>query len=277
MLTLDRPDSAASRVLTTAELLEQILLHLPAQDLIKISGVNPVFLDCIRRSPQAQVKLFLRPSGEPQQTWYMSIWHGLSDYKQTLELTRNLGPDGLGTERLDSPLIMTKLCPLLRPKGYEIFEGLSVAKSARVVAELDELKRFGDMILTDPPTYSMRCTLYYKHTVIQTCWIFGDRWVHSKSPVTFRELLDRAFREPGNTTICHPDLDTDEAGRFPATRGSFEELIAEQCRLRGGNFELFPYSCVLYLKGNFASSEYWAQMDGKRAELEQKTSTSKDA
>jgi hypothetical protein len=254
-------------------------LHLPAQDLIKISGVNPVFLDCIRRSPQAQVKLFLRPSGEPQQTWYKSIQRGQSNYKQTVELTRNLGPDGMGTERLDSPLIMTKLCPLLQPKGHELIEGLSVANFAMVIAQLDELERFGDMILTDPPTYSMRCTSYYKHTAIPTCWIFGDRWAHSKSPMTFRELLDCAFRKPDSATICYPHPDTGEAGIFSPPRGSFEELIAEQCRLRGGHFELLPYSCVLHFhfNSNFASSEYWTQMDGKRAELEQKTSTSKDA
>ena len=252
-------------------------MHLPAQDLIKISGVNPVFLDCIRRSPQAQVKLFLRPSGEPQQTWYRSRWRGQYNYKRTWELTRNLGPDGMGTERLDSPLMMTKLCPLLRPKGLDPTEGLSVANTARTIAQLDELERFGDMILTDPPTYSMRCELYYKHTAIPTCWIFGDRWAHSKSLMTFRELLDCAFRLPGNATICHLDPGTGEAGPFTATRGSFEELIAEQCRLRGGHFEPFPYCYVLYLHGNFASYEYWAQMDEKRAELEQKTSTSKDA
>ena len=74
LLILERPDSAASRVLAIAELLEHILSYLSAQDLITTSNINSIFNACIRRSPKAQVKLFLRPSGEPQQIWYESTY-----------------------------------------------------------------------------------------------------------------------------------------------------------------------------------------------------------
>lgn len=90
---LKRPDSATSRVPVTAKLLEQILLCLSAEDLITISGVNPILNDCVRSSPRAQVKLFLRPSGEPQQIWYKSKYRGDDEFTATVDGLRNLGPD----------------------------------------------------------------------------------------------------------------------------------------------------------------------------------------
>jgi hypothetical protein len=160
VLNLERPDSAVSRVLVTAELLEHILLYLSAQELIKIAGVNPIFHTCIRRSPKTQVKLFLRRSSEPQQIWYRSLNRGQHGYKQTVELTRNTGPDGMGLGQWDEPLPMSRICPLLQPKDHGT-PGKDTPRSglAVIVARLDDLERFGDMMLTDPTIYSAGCTL----------------------------------------------------------------------------------------------------------------------
>jgi hypothetical protein len=277
VLKLERPDSAVSRVLVTTELLEHILLYLSAQELIAIAGVNPIFDNCIRRSPKAQVKLLLRWSGEPQQIWYRSLNRGQHGYKQTVELTRNTGPDGMGLGQWDEPVTMSRTCPLLQPKVHgrpgkdTPHEGLAV-----IVARLDDLERFGDMMLTGPPTYRIWCTLCYKHTVRPTCWILGDRWAQSESPLTIRGLLGGTLREPGLTMIRHEGADAGRSDRITSTRGSFEEAIAEQYRLRGGSFELLPGACVVYLSCNFAGSDYWAYMGGKRAKLDQSSPASKE-
>jgi hypothetical protein len=205
-------------------------LYLSAQELIELAGVNPIFHTCIRRSPKAQAKLFLRRSSEPQQIWYRSLNRGQRGYKQTVELTRNTGPDGMGFGQWDEPLPMSRICPLLRPKDHGT-PGKDTPRPglAVIVARLNDLERFGDMMLTDPTIYSAGCTLWYKHTVRPTCWILGDRGMQSTSPLTVRGLLECTFRMPGSTMICHEDAGAGEANRLMSTKGSFEEAIAEQC------------------------------------------------
>lgn len=280
VLNLERPDNAASRVLTTAELLEQILLYLPTQDLINISGVNPVLLNCIRRSPEAQARLFLRPSGEPRQTWYKSEDQGQDDYKETVELTRNIGPDG---KCWDSPLSITKLCPLLRSMNRLCgpSRGLHPPSERPVVidATVSELERFGDMLLTDPPSYYARYTLVYKHMLRPTTWVSVEQFLSSSSPLTIRKLVEGAFREPRYTTVKHVNPDDFvgfEASPFYRCR-SLDEVIAEEHGLRGGRFTLVPSSCMIEFEDlTLASTEYCAYIEEKRAELEQKASKPKN-
>lgn len=139
-----------------------------------------------------------------------------------------------------------------------------------IAARLDDLERFGDMSLTDPPCYSASCSLVYRHMAKPTCRVFGDRSVRSKCPLTMRKLLDRAFREPGRIKIQPEDLSTEQAAHGATIDGSFQEVVAEQCRLRGGHFELVPEPCMVHFGGfNFASDEYWAYMEEKRAMLGQ--------
>jgi hypothetical protein len=280
VLNLEQPNSAASKVLVTGELLEQILLCLSAQDLLTISGVNPIFNDCVRSSPKAQVKLFLRPSGEPQQIWYKSTYRGEDEFTATVDRLRNLAPD----ERdpgywLDPPLPMTKLCPLLQCiRGPENWFYLPGPRSMVITAGLDDLERFGDMVLTDPPCYSAHCRLYYRYSVEPTCWVEGQRSVNSKSPLTMRNLLDRTFRQQHDTHVRFPDPGPGNAARDDTVSTSFQKAIDEQCRLRGDHFELAPKLCSIQFHDlNFASSEYWTYMeDKKRAELEKKAPASKE-
>jgi hypothetical protein len=147
-----------------------------------------------------------------------------------------------------------------------------------MVAQLDDLERFGDMILTDPPSYDARCSLYYRHMVKPACWVHGSgRTVRSKSPLTLRKLLDRAFRQINHTHVRFADPDSGNAMRDTTTLTSFQEVIAEQCRLRGGHFELVPQNCTIQFGGfNFASSEYWEYMEEKRARMEQNAPASKE-
>jgi hypothetical protein len=199
-------------------------LHLSARDLITIFGVNPIFNDSIRRSPKVQVKLFLRPSGEPQQIWYKSTYRGQDEFTETVDRLRDLGPNGVDVGYwLDPPLPMTKLCPLLQlvNHGPDDWFHLPGPGPAVIVAAFDDLERFGDMILIDPPSYGARCDLYYRHMVSETCWVHGPRMVRSKSPLTIRKLLDRAFRQVNHTHVQFADPDTGDATPGTTTCTSF--------------------------------------------------------
>lgn len=227
------------------------------------------------------MKLFLRPSGEPQQIWYKSTtYRGQDEFTETVDRLRNLGPDEVDAAWwMDPPLPMTKLCSLLQrmcdgPDGWFHLPGPGPAV---IVAEFDDLERFGDMIPTDPPSYRASCSLYYRRMVRPACWVHGDRSVRSKSPLTIRKLLDRAFRQQNHTTTQFVDPDTGKATRGTATCSSFQKVIAGQRRRRGGHFELVPNLCMIHFADfNFASCEYWAYMEEKRARLEQNAPVSKE-
>ena len=65
----DAPGEARKAVLSTPELLENILVFLPARNIFGITRVSRALRDCVATSPTIQEKLFLRPSGPPKEVW----------------------------------------------------------------------------------------------------------------------------------------------------------------------------------------------------------------
>jgi hypothetical protein len=65
-MTTDGPRQA---VFKTAELLENILLHLPAMNIFGVQRVSRQFRDIVATSIAIRQKLFLKSSGERRQTW----------------------------------------------------------------------------------------------------------------------------------------------------------------------------------------------------------------
>lgn len=69
-MTTDAPRHSA---LFTPELLETILLQLPALDVVPAQRVCRQFRDVIRTSVKLQRKVFLLPSGDEEQTWVLVV------------------------------------------------------------------------------------------------------------------------------------------------------------------------------------------------------------
>jgi hypothetical protein len=67
-----------------------------------MSNISSIFNACILRSLKVQVKLFLHPSGEPQQIWYESTYrdwgHGIVGFTvyrlQNLARTKSMWDGG---------------------------------------------------------------------------------------------------------------------------------------------------------------------------------------
>jgi hypothetical protein len=60
---------ACKSVLATPELLENIIIHLPAKNMFGITRISTEFRNCVANSPVIQEMLFFRPSGPPKETW----------------------------------------------------------------------------------------------------------------------------------------------------------------------------------------------------------------
>jgi hypothetical protein len=64
------------QVFATAELLENVLIHLPIQNILTSQRVCRQFKDVVQTSPAIRYKLFLRVDGKGAETWKI---HGRDD------------------------------------------------------------------------------------------------------------------------------------------------------------------------------------------------------
>ena len=216
-----RPNSASTRVVLLTELLEEILLYLPINDLMALRGASPLFHHCISHSPRLQTKLFLRPSKAPL-TFYNWSWsrldsNGLPVGDLHLQETKLLPRANTKTPYWESlcepsPVQPARTCPLIHSWGIpkdqwptELTDTDLPVTCVGIIATPEELARFGTMLFTDPPVYEVHAKLHYRHNRDANLYITGERHVKSEFPLTVHGFLDAAFRMPGDT--CVHDVD----------------------------------------------------------------------
>ena len=115
--------TAASAIFSTTELLEAILLHVYPLDIVMCERVRRSFRDCIAKSPELQVKLFLRPGHDASGNWKLEfpLAYGLisaastepatsADVLQTIHW-HQVRTNGLTVDSAVLPTV--RLCPLV--------------------------------------------------------------------------------------------------------------------------------------------------------------------
>jgi hypothetical protein len=284
-----RPNSASTRVVLLTELLEEILLYLPINDLMALRGASPLFHHCISHSPRLQTKLFLRPSKAPL-TFYNWSWsrldsNGLPVGDLHLQETKLLPRANTKTPYWESlcepsPVQPARTCPLIHSWGIpkdqwptELTDTDLPVTCVGIIATPEELARFGTMLFTDPPVYEMHAKLHYRHNRDANLYITGERHVKSEFPLTVHGFLDAAFRMPGDTCVHDVgfrDVETGGVSQRHMANSSFEEAVADRIQLHTGYFNLVFNKTPIYLKGlQVLEDEQWDFMVDRRAEQQQ--------
>lgn len=85
--------AATLKALSTYELLERVLLHLPLRHSLLSQKVNKAFYDVVNRSPQIQRALFLAPTSDDSVVYYEEDLNRLPDsqvvgWRDTLDAER---------------------------------------------------------------------------------------------------------------------------------------------------------------------------------------------
>jgi len=200
---LDNPQAttytAFQTVFGTAELVEQILVHLPAKQLFSSQRVCKTFTNAIAASPEVQVKMWRRlPDCTQMQA------SGPAD--DSMENNYLAQPEVSGEAELAiNPQLRPVLSPWLVviPRISKSWEGqqpremkvrFSWRRSARQYFFTAKEDSYLDTYFCDPPCRTI--------TVQQTYLVDGDDFentqdVHIDKPMTIREVLDKALDQTG--------------------------------------------------------------------------------
>jgi hypothetical protein len=187
-------------VFSTAELVEQILVHLPAKQLFGSHRVSKTFANAIASSPAIQVKMFKRLPDHPK--------------KQTSESTE---PSAEGKHPAQpgapSEAELAARHPVLSPwlvvipRMRKCMKGMRPKKGVKVQFKLRRSKRrffftakedsYLDTYFCDPPCRTI--------TVQQKYNVHGDSFENTQDvqidrPMTVREVLERSLNQTGPIT-----------------------------------------------------------------------------
>jgi hypothetical protein len=205
----DATCTACETVFGTAELVEQILMHLPAKQLFVDQRVCKTFTNAIATSPAIQVKLFKRLPSHPE--------------TQTPESTnpsakgkRSAQPEAsVDRERAAKVPLHPILSPWLVviPRRRRCTRGMPAPQYAKVQFKWRRSARayflttnkdsYLDTYFCDPPCRSI--------TVHQRYLVDGDGFentqdVQTDRPMTVREVLEKALDQTGSVTDCFSDM-----------------------------------------------------------------------
>jgi hypothetical protein len=193
---VETTDTACKAVFDTAELLENILIHLPSREIFKVQRVSRRFKDTTVNSMLLQQKMFLRPRDQPTTFW------------------RLLRTPHLITQKKLHRYVVTPvtLSPFLKSWGYDEVEenGKTVAKFP-IDPLTGQPQPFNmdssilDTYFSDPPCRNLRLHLDYRigKFIIRTCHDVNIPKDYA-SPPTLRAAIELSLgikinsdREPG--------------------------------------------------------------------------------
>jgi hypothetical protein len=188
---------ACQTVFSTAELVEQILVHLPAKQLFSSQRVCKTFANAIATSPAIQVKMFKRLPDHPK--------------KQTPESTEPSAKDKQPGTPSEAELAARHpvLSPWLVviPSLRKCTKGMRPRKGVKVQFQFRRSKRqfffttkedsYLDTYFCDPPCRTI--------TVQQKYSVHGDSFENTQDvqidrPMTVREVLEKALDQAGPIT-----------------------------------------------------------------------------
>jgi hypothetical protein len=196
-------ETAYQTLFGTAELVEQILLHLPAKHIVSSQRVCKTFAIAVNTSPSMQEKMFKRLSKRPDEQPPEPTRRPAEGQQPTLleafheaELTASLQSRTVLSPWLAVVPEMRKCWKgRRRPKGVKV--QFKWRRSAKGYFSTTKDDGYLDTYFCDPPCHTI--------TVQQKYIVDGDSFentqdVRADRPMTVREVLAKALEQPGPIT-----------------------------------------------------------------------------
>ena len=291
-MTTDGPRQA---VFKTAELLENILLHLPVMTIFGVQRVSRQFHDIVATSTAIRQKLFLKSSGERQQTWIAHsneqvvdpFWALFAPSDVQFVRCSNGDSDKPNNQKKWTPARLNPLYDLrflillvgvltlvdaYRLHVHRSFSGLTAA--ARTWHEQSETVQlmpafnlhpratsasWRDTFLTDPPTMFAECTLYVAIGKLVNSYgskHFAVAGVNDEG-LTIGSVIDAAMNHKGRACV-----------RLPRSFEELEDATIGDVMTKLGETERKQAKCdhsstLLYLNGMVIPiDEEWKSVKG---------------
>ncbi|KAK4493804.1 hypothetical protein PRZ48_014989 [Zasmidium cellare] len=195
-------DAARKAVFNTSELLENILVHLPARKLFTIQRVNQQFKEAIEGSVEIQQKMFLRLGGEPKEEWLVrSLWGGGRQFYPA-------SYQGRFAEALTSFTVVKANEAVFRPLVYGTgsldsrgsYLGFRPAMYGSLISTIKGEQHSWDRgYLFDPPGTKLRLELSMTSDGVNICTV--SITVNSTSELTMGSLLRESRAERASGTF----------------------------------------------------------------------------
>jgi len=244
-----RAEKSAKAVFNTTELLEQILLNLPAKNVFAVQRVNTFFRDVIRGSISIRRALFLEPLSE-QTIWKLQYIDG-RDFDSYKDYVWNVGDvtfvpcqsaddDGAARQTKNTTYATpVRLNPLLKDTtGYEesldlladpSWSGNSAIFSLAFKMSLAGVPSWRDTYITAPPCKTATFRLVWRHGQYE-----GGKFVfvEDAAGLTLGTLVDNVLKQ------VQPKIHFDKTGAVRGTLSerdcSLETLFANLTAQHGG-------------------------------------------
>lgn len=241
--------TATARVLTTPELLDTILSHLPASGLFKMARLNREYRDTVYTSPAAHRTLFLRPRPALAGKWSLvrqrtQISFFNDRYTQAVQLSADVCPPHWSVE----PITPAEVCPLL-VRSTKASESQPVSRDgpvdrylghgdgARFAFDPENTTLLPGMMITNPSCRHVYVYLRYKHSLLPSVFLSVERIVHctSASGLTLSGVLQSACEQTGDVFFTENRNEALGVRREGTSLGS---EIAVEREERGGYFTI---------------------------------------
>lgn len=245
-----------SKALHTTEILELILSHVPAFDLIAAANVNDLFYNCAVNSPIIQQTLLLRSgiNAPPQCYRIHRSWTG-SDGREVRSATNGLAPSA-GMSSDDNmpwaePCTAMRLCPALGPLDYyaarenigtpsDGLHNLRLYGNAMLVftAAPVEVGRL-DMFVSSPPVTGVSIFLCYRHVRTPAMVIINYTSAHD-CPLTFNSIFEGAWSATNGSIVLVEGADVRGPGvsTIFTSDTTLDAVTSEYIEDHGGSFAL---------------------------------------
>lgn len=263
-LTVDAEQSiisaptAATKVFSIPELLENILFHLPVLDIVKATGVSRMIRNVVQASLELQRKLFLSPSKDEAEYWRITTPRS-DDYKSESLLYRKMpsgivdatikahldaaakDPDGWYHPAHDlkvvsiCPMVELSKCGFKSPTGLrylpwpESFE-LRLRIKPRACRALVPWK---SMFITSPPCQEARMDLIWEGRVAGKLEITieSSAEVRCEGGITLASLMDEVARSVSTIRVCTRNDDSDREKTWPYFLADWNERLVRDTSL----------------------------------------------
>ena len=219
--------TACQTVFGTAELVEQILAHLPAKQLFVDQRVCKIFANAIATSPSIQVKMFRRLPHHSQKQASGSVGNSMEGKPPTQHEVS--GGAKLATNPQPRPILspwfvvvprMRKCTKGMRVRPRDVKVQFRWRRSARRYFVTIKDDSYLDTYFCHPPCRTI--------TVQHTYFVDGDDFENTQDvqidrPMTIREVLDKALDQTGPITDSFSQEPLIQCGTMRAIIAFYEQ------------------------------------------------------
>lgn len=274
------------KALRTPEILELILSHVPAFDLIAASNVNDFFYNCAVNSPSIQKTVILHSGvhAPPQCYRIHRSWTGSDGRtvtRTTIGLTPSAGMSSDDTMQWAEPCTAVRLSPALRHIDHYVAR----ENIATPTDDLRKLRLYGnetlhftvglieigrlDMLVSDPPVTGANICLCYRHD--RTSATVNINYASAPDPqVTLESIFKEAWSATDGFIFLVEGADVGGASTKSLSDTTLDAVISEYIENHGGSFALDLKGSWTKLNAITPTEEEWETMRQILAEEEVK-------